>query len=321
MSIHDRTDPLPTTRTRAMTSTPSTSTPSTSTASTSDQSVSSRPAATPSAATGDSRPGASRRTSRATWFSLGYIGYELRRNLRMFTTMFFIVVLPTFMYLIFGSMSSWGSYDLPSGRGNVAASIMISMAAYGAITATTSLSGSAAVELQQGWGRQLALTPFTRGGYVLAKVVVAVAISILPVVVVLVTGALTSAHMDGWVWLAAGLTTLFSSMVFSLYGLAFGLTFRSESAVGAATGGLVVFMFLGNAFAPLGGFLLDMSPWTPVWGVMQLAQWPLTGGQTADVDGNLLQYSLWQPIANVVVWGAVFGLMAYLASRRGTARA
>lgn len=260
------------------------------------------------------------REPRATNFSATYIGIELKRTLRMFTTVFFIVVLPAFMYLIFGSLASWGGYELPNGRGNVSASIMLSMAAYGAITATTSLSGAAAVELQQGWARQLALTPFSRLGYVLAKVVVAVTMAVLPVVVVLIVGALTTARMDGWIWLASGALTLLASTVFALYGLAFGLTFRSESAVGAATGGLVIFMFLGNAFAPLSGFLLDLAPFTPAWGVMQLAQWPLTTGMSTDSDGNLMQYGLWQPVLNVVVWAAVFGAMSYLASRRGTAR-
>ena len=67
--------------------------------------------------------------------------------------------LPTFMYLVFGIGS-----DDPVGSGNVGMYVMISMAAYGAVTATTSVAGSAATEQVMGWGRQLGLTPHAAAG-------------------------------------------------------------------------------------------------------------------------------------------------------------
>ena len=85
---------------------------------------------------------------------LTYARLDLRRQLRDRFGMFFVVGLPTFMYLVFGL----GSED-PVGSGNVAMYVMISMAAYGAVTATTSVAGSAATEQVMGWGRQLGLTP------------------------------------------------------------------------------------------------------------------------------------------------------------------
>ena len=83
-----------------------------------------------------------------------YARLDLRRQLRDRIGMFFIVGLPTFMYLVFGLGS-----DEPVGSGNVAMYVMISMAAYGAVTATTGVAGSAAMEQVMGWGRQLGLTP------------------------------------------------------------------------------------------------------------------------------------------------------------------
>ena len=73
--------------------------------------------------------------------------------------MFFIVGLPAFMYLVFGLGS-----DDAVGSGNVAMYVMISMAAYGAVTATTSVAGSAAIEQTMGWGRQLAADPDAPAG-------------------------------------------------------------------------------------------------------------------------------------------------------------
>ena len=83
-----------------------------------------------------------------------YARLDLRRQLRDRIGMFFVVGLPTFMFLVFGLGS-----DDPVGTGNVAMYVMISMAAYGAVTATTSVAGSAATEQVMGWGRQLGLTP------------------------------------------------------------------------------------------------------------------------------------------------------------------
>lgn len=86
------------------------------------------------------------------------IGLELKRYCRDYVGLFFIAVLPAFMYVVFGAAQTFGKEDI--GRGNVALYIMISMAVYGAVTATVSVGGSSAVERMQGWGRQLGLTPF-----------------------------------------------------------------------------------------------------------------------------------------------------------------
>lgn len=254
-------------------------------------------------------------------FNAGYIGFDLRRNLRMFSTVFFAVGLPVMMFLIFGSMSEFSSTMNNTGRANVTAEIMVAMAVYGAVTASVTLSGSAAVELQQGWGRQLGLTPFSTGGYILSKVVVGLTFALLPIAAVYIAGAVIGARMDGWVWPASAGLILFGSIVFALYGLAFGLTLRSEAAVGAASGIVVVLMFIGNAFTPLTGFLLDISPYTPVWGVGRLAAWPLNDGVYYDVQAQQrVEYELWMPLVNIAVWATVFAIVCILGSRRSTGR-
>ncbi|MGO1545625.1 MAG: ABC transporter permease [Gulosibacter sp.] len=254
--------------------------------------------------------------------NLAYTGFELRRNLRMYTNLLFMVGLPVAMYVIFGAMQEYSTSELGSGRGNVSAQIMVSMATYGAVTATSGLAGAAAVELQQGWGRQLALTPFTRLGYITSKTIVALALAILPILAVYIVGGLMDAEMDAWIWPATGALILVGGIVFALYGLAFGLMFRSESAVSAASGLVVILMFLGNAFVPLSGVLLEIAPFTPVWGVMQLALWPLSEGVGIDPEATngMIEYALWQPITNIAVWTIVFGLIALLSARRGTSR-
>lgn len=251
---------------------------------------------------------------------IGYAGYDLRRHLRMVSNMFFTVVLPTALFLMFGGLASWS--DDTMGHGNVSAYLMISMALYGAVTATSSIAGSAAVEQAQGWGRQVGLTALTRWQYVASKVAVALTIAVCPVVAVFVTGAIVGARFDeGWLWPATGAIVVAGSAMFALYGLSIGLLFRSESAVGTASGLLVVLAFFGNLFTPLSGVLLDIGRFTPLYGLVGLARWPQTEGLLASsTDGALAQDALWVLVVNVAAWTVIFGTLAVLASRRGTKR-
>ena len=175
--------------------------------------------------------------------TMGYMWIDLKRNLRQYVGLFFAVFLPVFMFVIFGTMADVSNNELGSGRGNVTASIMVNMGAYAAITATTGLAGAAAVELQQGWGRQIGITPFPAAGFITSKVIVALTYSVLAVGAVYVAGLFVGTRMDAWVWPATFGLLIVGAVTFALYGLAFGLLFRSEAAVSAASGLVVVMMF------------------------------------------------------------------------------
>src|SRR5699024_9194567 len=124
--------------------------------------------------------------------------------------------------------------------------------------ATTSMAGSAAVERTMGWGRQLNMTGLTEAQYIVGKMLMALLMAVSPIVVVYIAGAVTGAEFDSLAhWFSSAALTLVVAIPFSLYGLAFALVFRSETAVSAASGFLVIFAFFGNLFIPLGGVLLD----------------------------------------------------------------
>lgn len=249
-----------------------------------------------------------------------YFGIELKRVARDFVTMFFVAVLPAFMYVIFGAAQDYGSTDI--GNGNVAAYIMIGMAAYGAVTATVGVGGVAAVEQMQGWGRQLGLTPMSDAQRVVTKAAVGFVIAIIPVVLIYIIGAATGAEATAEVWIVSGLVVLLGAAMFSFFGLLAGLLFRSEGAVGAASGSLVILAFLGNLFFPLEGVLLDIARFTPLYGLVALARYPLTDGYLASLTGTgePPHDELWVPILNIVVWAVVFVVATILISRRGRAR-
>lgn len=250
-----------------------------------------------------------------------YILMDFWRNLRNFANSFFIIVLPTVLFLIFGVSADWNEFMLPSGAGNVSAHTLVGIAVYGAATATTSLAGAAAVELQQGWGRQLALTGMPHGLFVLAKSIIALVMAAFPVLLINVVGFFTATEMDPGRWFATASLTVIASLPFALYGLLAGLAFRSDAAVGAASGMLVALGFLGNNFFPLEGILLDIGRLTPMYGVTALARYPLTDGEIMGTsEATLGTDPLWAILLNIVAWSVVFAAGCLLLQRRSTAR-
>lgn len=252
---------------------------------------------------------------------LRFVGWEFWRNFRMADATFFVIVLPAAMYLMFGVAMDQG--DMPAGFGNVSAYVMTSMAVYGAVISTTAMAGSAAVERTMGWGRQLNLTGLTETSYILGKMLMALLMAIAPILIVYVVGALTGAAFDSlWHWIVSGLLCLAVAIPFSLYGLAFALLFRSETAVSAASGLLVLFAFFGNLFIPLGGVLLDIAKFTPLYGPAMLARWPQTEGMLIPMDaGAQVDFeAMWVLLVNLGTWTALFGLLCLIALRRRTAR-
>lgn len=242
---------------------------------------------------------------------LTYARLDLRRELRDRFGMFFVVGLPTFMYLVFGL----GSED-PVGSGNVAMWVMISMAAYGAVSATTSVAGSAATEQVMGWGRQLGLTPMRPLAFVAAKAAVAMAVAAVPVTLIFAIGAATGARGERSDWVLAAIVVWLGSALFAIYGLAICSVFRGPNAPGIASGMIVVMAFLGNVFTPMSGLMLEIGRLTPLYGYAALARFPLTDGWLP-VGG---QDPLWLPVANVLTWTAIFSLLALWGVRRSRAR-
>jgi ABC-2 type transport system permease protein len=241
----------------------------------------------------------------------GFALLDLRRRLRSRAEMFFVVGLPAFMYVVFGL----GSED-PVGSANIAMYVMVSMAAYGAVSATTSVAGSAVLERTLGWGRQLALTPMGAGSFVAVKAVIAMTVAAVPVALIYAIGALTGADGTASDWLLSGALVWLGSSLFAVYGVAVCSVFRSENAAGIASGLVVVMAFLGNVFTPMSGLMLEIGRLTPLYGYAALARYPLTDGWTASGSHD----PLWLPVANVLAWTVIFAATAVWGVRRGQER-
>ena len=252
---------------------------------------------------------------------LTYLRLDLYRSLREPANLFFVIAFPLAMYLVFGRLNaSAGGYG-PHAHGNVSASVMLAMASFSACLGATSASAAAAVEQSAGWGRQMAVTSRGLRGYLVVKTGTAVGTPALPVIVVLAAGALTDSQMEGWVWAVSALICLIGVLPFVLWGLAAGMWLPSSASIGIATSLVSLFAFIGNTFMPLNHTLLKISRFTPMYGSTALARWPLGEGWTYVPDRQAgVQDPLWMPLANLVAWTLIFGLLVIGARRRVTGR-
>lgn len=238
------------------------------------------------------------------------LAVEIRRLLRNRRAVIFTLVMPVVLYLVIGTNSSYANQR--SGSGNVSAYILISMAAYGAVLATTSGGAMVAVERALGWSRQLRLTPLSPVAYIVVKAMVSMTLGLLSVVAVNVVGALTGkAQMPTHVWIEAALIAWIGSVVFSAFGLFMGYLLPSENVMqilGPVLAGLAA---IGGLWFPIKAHSVigHISACTPIYGLANLARWPLEGGAP---------HLVW--IVNLVVWLALFVAGAAWRMSKDTAR-
>lgn len=248
--------------------------------------------------------------------NLTYLRIDLVRQLRDVGNIVFVLLMPVVMYLVFGVSMSYASDQ--SGNANVSFYVMTSMAAYGGALAATTVAGGAALEQMQGWGRQLALTPVGNFSVVAMKVATALIITSLSILAVYLTGVLAGARADSLlIWVQSFAITLLGAATFALFGYMMSALFKSESALGVATGFLVLMSFVGNVFMPLTGSMLTFAKFTPLYGYVALARWPNMRGNIADGQGS---DPLWALVLNLVAWLMVFGVIATWGVQRGSKR-
>lgn len=242
-------------------------------------------------------------------FAPAVLRIELRRVLRNRRTLAFTLIMPGVFFLIFGLPQ--GGQNLDNGR-PVTAYVMISLAVYAAMVATTSAGGAVATERALGWSRQLRLTPLRPSAYVATKLVTAMTLGLLAVVVEFLVGAAAGVRIPAYVWLLSGLAAWLGSLVFAAFGLFIGYLVPAENVMQFIGPILAVLAMFGGLFVPvevLPEVLQQVATFTPVYGMGVLARAPLTG------DGVSVA-----AVVNLVGWALVFGVGAARLFRRDTAR-
>jgi ABC-2 type transport system permease protein len=254
---------------------------------------------------------AARRAPGAGGFNLTALGLEVRRLLRNRRTMIVTMIMPAAFFLLFGLNSAYA--NLRYGHGNVSAEVMISMALYGAVIATTSGGAMVSIERAAGWSRQLRLTPLTPMAYVAMKAMTSLVLGLGSVVIVYVIGGITGKpSMPMYLWVVTALCVWLGSLLFAAFGLFLGYLLPTENVMQIMGLIMVLLSFAGGLFIPLSQYphaFQVLAKFTPLYGLNQLAHAPLLGG---GVDG-------WW-FVNLLAWLAIFSAGAAWRFRRDTAR-
>jgi ABC-2 type transport system permease protein len=253
----------------------------------------------------------SRRVQGWGGFNLTALTLEVRRLLRNRRTLIFTIALPVGFFLIFGSNTEYADQSL--GNGNVSAFVMISMALYGAVLATTSGGAMVSVERAAGWSRQLRLTPLSPVAYVITKMLTALVLGLSSVVAVYVTGIITGKpSMSVQLWIVTGLSVWIGSLVFAAFGLFMGYLLPTENVMQLLSFALLLFAFGGGLFVPLDQMsevFQTIAVYTPLYGLNELVHAPLTGQSVTLTD-----------VVSVLGWLGIFTLGAVWRFRRDTIR-
>jgi ABC-2 type transport system permease protein len=200
-----------------------------------------------------------------------------------------------------------------AGHGNVSAVEMISIALFGAVSATAACGAMVSVERVAGWSRQLRVTPLSPAAYVVIKMLTSLVLAAGAVAAVYLVGAVTNkVSMPAGLWVITGCCVWAGSLLFAAFGLFAGYLLPSENVAQVTTLALTLCSFAGGLFIPFSQFspgLQDVARFTPLYGLSQLAHDPLTGGTVP-----------WSWIVNLAVWLAIFTAGAVWSLRRDTAR-
>ncbi|WP_295012653.1 ABC transporter permease [uncultured Microbacterium sp.] len=248
-------------------------------------------------------------------FSLTFLAVELKRLFRNSSVVVFTLIFPIAMLFMIGlpnKNTPISSTPIAQGGLSAAVPIMISMAVYGAMVASTMTGVSVASERAQGWSRQLRLTPLNPVVYILVKVVCGMVLGGIAVLVTLVVGAVMGITAPMGNLMAAGLLAWLSSLMLTSLGLAVGYAFPAQNAMRYLGPILPILSFMGGLFVPLTlmpDALQTAAKFTPLWGIANLSQSAVIG---VAPDG-------WS-VLNLVVWFLVFTGLAVMMFRRDTKR-
>jgi ABC-2 type transport system permease protein len=230
-------------------------------------------------------------------FSFTVLRLEVRRLLRNRRTMLFTLIMPVFFFLIFGLNDDYATQN--AGHGNVSAFIMISMALYGAVLATTSGGAMVSIERALGWSRQLRLTPLSPLAYVVTKMLTSMVLGLGSVVAVYAAGVISGKpSMAVHLWILTLLLVWAGSLVFAAFGLFMGYLLPTENVMQILSFALMLFAFGGGLFIPLSQMnetFQTVAKLSPLYGLNTIVHAPLTGESLGA-----------SPIVNVLVWLAVF---------------
>jgi ABC-2 type transport system permease protein len=246
--------------------------------------------------------------------ALTYARFELLRTFRSGRFFVFSLIFPLIMYFLIagpnknvhnlGQTDDFGGYFAPL-------YYMVSLAAWGGMTAVIAGGARIAAERSVGWNRQLRLTPLSTRNYFRTKVATGYVMALVSLALLYLSGVMLGVRLPADKWLQMTGLILVALIPFAAIGIFMGHVLTVDS-MGPALGGVTaVLAFLGGTWFPItgGGFFRVLAECLPSYWLVQAGRVGL-GGQVWDGKAWLC----------IVVWTAVFAFLAMKAYQRDTKR-
>jgi len=180
-----------------------------------------------------------------------YVYLETKRQLRNVRAMVFTFAVPVVMLLVFGS--AFGAQTDPTTHLQYLVVTTLQMASYGAMMAALSQAFAIVNERSVGWNRQLRVTPLSGWGFLVSKLIAAMAFSAVSIVItVLVATVGLHASLAPGRWIAAGFGIWCGVIPFALIAVLIGQFAKPSFAQ-------PLFMVVFMGLAILGGLWVPLS--------------------------------------------------------------
>ena len=203
-----------------------------------------------------------------------YLWMEMRLVLRNARFTIFTLATPAVLFLVYAGL--WGGANrFPDGT-PVSASLMVSMAAYGAMGAALSTGATIAVERGLGWQRQLRLTPLSGVGYLLSKALLAMLVALPAIALVSLLGRVVEGvHLSGAQWLTVTLGLWLAVLPFAALGVLIGQFATQDSIQPIMTALMMVLGLAGGMWIPaqvVPGWMRHVMEATPTYWLREVGQ-------------------------------------------------
>lgn len=222
----------------------------------------------------------------------------------------FALILPLFLYAMFG-MTEVARTTL-TGRGNLAAAMIVMMTAYGAVLVGGSLGATVSVERTTGVSRMYALTPIQPWVILVVRLGALITLSTIITAIAFTFGIVTGSRMGAGAWAQSAAVVVALSGLGTLIGLACGYMIKGENAYSASALIMVFSAFASGMFMPLDqmpALVAKVAPFTPFYGVVR-AVYAVTG------DSHM-STTAW---INIITWTLITALVAWWGASHDTNR-
>ncbi|WP_375480708.1 ABC transporter permease [uncultured Jatrophihabitans sp.] len=238
-----------------------------------------------------------------------YLRYEMLRLFRNRQSFVVSLIVPLVVFLTVGIPNRTEKIvgDVTVGRYYLAG-----MMALGTMAAIFAGGARIALERQNGWNRQLRLTPLPAGAYIRTKLATSYLLAFLVMVLLTIAALAIGVSLPAAQWAEAIGLALVALIPFAAFGIALGHLIRPDALSPVIGIGVSFFAILGGAYFPIGGthgFMHDFVRLLPSF-------WLAQAGKNG-IGGESWTTEAWIVVA---AWSAALGALAAWAYRRDTRR-